>query len=94
VTVRGDEHLLEGVLRLLVRAQHVAAEAEQRPVVAVVDRLERLLVAAPQRGHQPFIRGGTQQPRRESQRAWRERGCLHLCCIGLRRVELSRESHT
>src|SRR3954447_19912546 len=40
-----QEGLLERVLAFLARAQHVPAEAEQRRVVAVVELLERLLVA-------------------------------------------------
>ena len=40
-----QEGLLQRVLALLVGAEHVAAEAEQRAVVAVVERLEGALVA-------------------------------------------------
>ena len=42
---RAQEGLLEGVLALVLGAEHVPAEAEQRPVVAVVDDLEGALVA-------------------------------------------------
>jgi hypothetical protein len=42
----GREHdVLERVLGVLERAEHVAAEAQQRPVVPVVDGLEGALVA-------------------------------------------------
>ena len=44
--VRAQEGLLQRVLRLVRRADHVAAEAEQRPVVPVVEDLEGALVAA------------------------------------------------
>ena len=94
MVVRGDEHALEGVLGLLVRAQHVAAEAQQRSVVAVIDRLERRLVTAPQGSDQPLIGGAAQQPRRQPQRARKACGGLHLLPIGLRRAELSRRLHT
>ena len=55
MAVGGDEHVLERVLGLLARAQHVLAEAEQCPVMAVIDRLERTLVAAPE-AHGPVVR--------------------------------------
>ena len=64
VPVGGDEHVLEGVLRLLARAEHVPAEAEEPVVVAVVDRLERALVAPPQRGDEPLVGGATAQAQR------------------------------
>ena len=43
--VRAQEGLLERVLALVLGAEHVAAEAEQLAVVAVVDDLEGALVA-------------------------------------------------
>ena len=43
--MRAQERLLERVLTVLAVADHVAAEREQRGVMAVVERLERALVA-------------------------------------------------
>ena len=43
--VRPQEGLLEHVLGVVEAAEHVAAEGQQRRVVAFVDRLERTLVA-------------------------------------------------
>ena len=43
--MRAQERLLQRVLSVLAAAEHVAAEREQRRVVAVVQRLERGLVA-------------------------------------------------
>jgi hypothetical protein len=40
-----QEGLLQGVLAVLTVAEHVAAERQQRRVVAVVERLERVLIA-------------------------------------------------
>ena len=42
--MRAQEGLLQRVLGLLERAEHVAAEAQERAVVAVVEGLERALV--------------------------------------------------
>ena len=41
--VRAQERLLERVLRLLNGPEHVTAEAEEHPVMAVVEDLERPL---------------------------------------------------
>jgi hypothetical protein len=54
--------VLDGVLRLLVRAEHVAAEAEDAAVVAVEDDLEGGLVAAPD----PFDESLVGQPRQQT----------------------------
>ena len=48
--VGGDEDLLEHVLGVLGRAQHLAAEAQQARLVALDERLEGVLVAAPGQG--------------------------------------------
>jgi hypothetical protein len=50
-----DEDLLEDVLGVLGRAQHLPAEAEQAALVAVDDRLEGAVVATPQQRHQPLV---------------------------------------
>jgi hypothetical protein len=44
--VGGDECLLERVLGLVARPEHVAAVGQDRCVVAVVEDLERGLIAA------------------------------------------------
>ena len=46
--MRAQVGLLEGVLSLLAGAEHVAAEAQERAVVAVIQGFERTLV--PRRG--------------------------------------------
>ena len=76
--VRAHERLLQRVLAVLAVAQHVAAEREQRRVMAVVDRLEGGRVAlGDQRGealvaHPPESGAGLHHGRRE--RAPRQRG--------------------
>ena len=52
-----QEALLERVLGLLARAEHVAAEAEQRAVVAVVEHLERALVTGRRELGEPGVVG-------------------------------------
>ena len=61
--VGAQEGLLERVLALVLGAEHVPAEAEQRPVMAVVDGLEGALVARSRRARRggrrrAFRRGG------------------------------------
>ena len=53
---------LNGVLRFLLRAEHVAAEAEDRAAVALERDLERGLVARPDLVHQPLVAGEGEQP--------------------------------
>ena len=53
--------MLQGVLRLLATAQHVAAEREQAAVVAVVDDLEGIVVAGAHASDEPVV-ADTQQP--------------------------------
>ena len=50
-----DEHLLEGVLGLLLVAEHVAAERQQLAGVPLVDDLEGRLVAGPDLGDEPGV---------------------------------------
>ena len=50
-----DEHLLEGVLGLLLVAEHVAAERQELRRVALVDDLEGRRVAGPDLGDEPGV---------------------------------------
>ena len=63
VAVRGQERVLDGVLGLLDRAEHVAAEREHAPVVADVERLERRLGAAAQELDEPLVGGEPEEAR-------------------------------
>ncbi len=58
----GEEDVLEGVLRLLAAAEHVAAEGEQPAVVAVVDRLEGGGVAGAQPLDEPVVAQPAEEP--------------------------------
>ena len=53
--VRAQERLLQRLLAVLAVAEHVAAEREQRGVVAVVEGFERGRVAAPHEGREARI---------------------------------------
>ncbi len=55
--MRFDEGLLQRVLGLLLVAEHVPAVGQQRRVVALEDRLEGPLLAAPHSSHQRGIVG-------------------------------------
>ena len=50
-----DEHLLEGVLGLLLVAQHVAAERQELRGMALVDDLEGRRIAGPDLGDEPGV---------------------------------------
>ena len=52
---RRREHLLKDVLRVLGRAEHVAAEREQARLVALDERLECVRIAAPGERDQALI---------------------------------------
>jgi hypothetical protein len=72
--------VLQRVLGLVARAEHVAAEGEQAAVVAVEDELEGPLVAGADAGHEgvvgpPARQAGTQaRPRAGAQTCgWGER---------------------
>ena len=62
---RRREDLLQDVLGVLARAEHVAAEGQQARLVAADERLERAVVAAPDEDDEPLVglqakqRGGT-----------------------------------
>ena len=62
LAVGGQERVLDRVLGLLDRAEHVPAEAEHAAVVAVEDRLERRLGAAAQQLDEPLVGREPQQP--------------------------------
>ena len=63
---RGQERVLEHVLGLLARAEHMAAEAEDRGVVAVVERFERSIVPGARERDEPRVAGQAQQARRRA----------------------------
>jgi hypothetical protein len=52
---RGGEDLLQDVLCVLARAEHVAAEGQQARLVAGDEHLERRVVAAPHERDQAFV---------------------------------------
>jgi hypothetical protein len=54
--------VLHGVLRLLLGGEHVPAERQDRAVVAVVDDLERDLVAAPDLVDQALVAERREHP--------------------------------
>ncbi len=54
--VGGGQHILQHVLGVLARAEHVPAEGEQAAVVAADEHLEGVLVAAADRGDEPLVR--------------------------------------
>ena len=65
VTVGRRERVLDGVLGLLGRADHVAAEREDPAVMAVVDGLERGLGAGTDQLDELVVGGEAQQPARD-----------------------------
>ena len=60
---RGGEHLLQHVLGVLARGQHVPAERQQARLVARHQRLERVVVALPRERDQPLVRLQPEQRR-------------------------------
>jgi hypothetical protein len=66
--VCGDEGLLDGILRLVGRAEQVPAEGQDRPVVAVEDDLEGGLVATADVLDEPRVRECAEQAARPGQR--------------------------
>ena len=62
IAVCRHERLLDGVLGLDLRPEHVAAEREDAAVVAVVDGLERRFVATPDLSDQTLIGERRKQP--------------------------------
>ena len=68
----GGEDLLQHVLRVLLRAEHVAAEGEQARLVALDERLEGAVMAAPGEGDQPLV--GLQPQQRRAPRESGQRG--------------------
>ena len=59
----GGEDLLQHVLGVLARGQHVAAERQQARLVAGDERLEGGLVAAPDERDEPLVRLQSEQRR-------------------------------
>ena len=94
--VGGGEGLLQGVLRLLATAQHVAAEREQAAVVAVVDDLEGVVVAGAHASDESIV-ADTQQPppaRRlvETGRGPRWRPSAQVCATGAPKCKSSKSA--
>ena len=54
--------MLDHVLRLVPRAQHVPTEGEDRRAVPLKGHLERGLVAGPDLLNQPIVAGEGEQP--------------------------------
>ena len=73
---RRGEDLLEHVLGVLGRAEHVAAERQQPRLVALDERLERAVLAAPDEGDQLLV---ALEPKQR--RAARERGQACRCGV-------------
>ena len=78
---RGED-LLEHVLRVLARAEHVAAESEQPRLVALHERLERAVMAASYKRHELLVslepeQGRTARERRKPCRVL-ECGCFQV----------------
>ena len=70
--MRLDEHLLEHVLGVLGRAQHVAAEGEQARVVAVEEDLEGVIVAVADQRDEPLVALQLEQGRAAAEQAGRD----------------------
>jgi hypothetical protein len=68
VVPRGCEGVLNGVLRLVRRPEHVPAEAEDRGAVALERDLESELVAVPHLLDEPVVAAQRQQPLRAKRR--------------------------
>ena len=67
--MRLDEDLLEHVLGVLGRAQHVAAEGEQPRVVALEQDLEGVLVAVADQRDEPLVALQLEQGRPAAEQA-------------------------
>ena len=78
--VRAQEGLLKGVLAVLAVADHVAAEGEQRRVVAVVERLEGARVAARHERRQALVVKSTESVPGEVQRTGDAAGWARIPC--------------
>jgi hypothetical protein len=69
------ENVLERVFGILATGQHLPGIGEQTPVVAIVDRPERLLVPGPEQRHELVV--GTEAQQRGSDRG---PGLGQCCC--------------
>jgi hypothetical protein len=65
--VGGGEHLLENILRVLLGAEHVAAEGKQARPVALEQKLERAVVPASDERDQALVRLEAEQRRAANQ---------------------------
>ena len=82
VAVGAEERVLDRVLGLVGRAEHVAAEGQDAAMVALVDLLEGGLRSRAHQGDEPLVRGQPQQPWRAYLQArrrpcnWRHAGSM------------------
>jgi hypothetical protein len=72
VGIGGHERVLHGILGVARRAEHVVAEGEQRPVMAVEQRLERRRRAGPYPVDQVLVGRESKQHHRSCIRHRRE----------------------
>jgi hypothetical protein len=87
--VRRHEAVLQGVLGLLAVPQHVSAEREQPTVVAVVDDLERVVVAGAHASDEPIVADAYQAPTaRRMRRPDVDRGGTHRASMRHRDTEM------
>ena len=77
----GGEHLLQDVLGVLARAEHVPAEGQQARLVARAEDLEGGVLAAAGERDQALVRLQAQQRRRPAQ--------ARRCCSDVCRAETS-----
>jgi hypothetical protein len=82
--VRGEERVLNGVLGVLSLSQHVPAEREDRPVVALVDRVECGGVSGANARDEPVVATQAAQPRKRGRVGARVRDArgFHAGIIG------------
>src|SRR5829696_8411142 len=87
IVERGRKGVLNRVLGLLARAEHVAAEGQDAAAVALESDLEGQLVPAADLLHQPFVAGKGEQPLRAEPppRHTRGEGITHGNAIDARR---------
>src|SRR6185436_4440842 len=81
----GEEGVLERVLGLLARAEHVPAEAEDRAVVAVEERLEGGLVAGAHERHETLVAREAEQAGRTAD-AGADRNGRSMLHAGIMRI--------
>ncbi len=69
LAVRGHERVLDSVLGLVGVTEHVTAEGQDPPVMAIVKCLECARASLANPAHQPCIGGQSDEPRRRRQRS-------------------------